>query len=156
MAPEFTYEDLLPIGPDTTEYRLISNAGVSTFTADGKEFLKVSKDAINNLTQVALHDISHYLRSEHLGQLASILTDPESSPNDRFVATDLLKNANISAGGVLPMCQDTGTAIVMGKKGQQVLTEEKDEISISRGVYEAYTKLNLRYSKHRQQFACPN
>ena len=147
MAPEFTYEDLLPIGPDTTEYRLISNAGVSTFTADGKEFLKVSKDAINNLTQVALHDISHYLRSEHLGQLASILTDPESSPNDRFVATDLLKNANISAGGVLPMCQDTGTAIVMGKKGQQVLTEEKDEISISRGVYEAYTKLNLRYSQ---------
>ena len=147
MAPEFTYEDLLPIGPDTTEYRLISNAGVSTFTADGKEFLKVSKDAINNLTQVALHDISHYLRREHLGQLASILTDPESSPNDRFVATDLLKNANISAGGVLPMCQDTGTAIVMGKKGQQVLTEEKDEISISRGVYEAYTKLNLRYSQ---------
>ena len=147
MAPEFTYEDLLPIGPDTTEYRLISNAGVSTFTADGKEFLKVSKDAINNLTQVALHDISHYLRSEHLGQLAGILTDPESSPNDRFVATDLLKNANISAGGVLPMCQDTGTAIVMGKKGQQVLTEEKDEISISRGVYEAYTKLNLRYSQ---------
>ena len=147
MAPEFTYEDLLPIGPDTTEYRLISNAGVSTFTADGKEFLKVSKDAINNLTQVALHDISHYLRSEHLGQLAGILTDPESSPNDRFVATDLLKNANISAGGVLPMCQDTGTAIVMGKKGQQVLTEKKDEISISRGVYEAYTKLNLRYSQ---------
>jgi len=79
MAPEFTYEDLLPIGPDTTEYRLISNAGVSTFTADGKEFLKVSKDAINNLTQVALHDISHYLRSEHLGQLASILTEVKSS-----------------------------------------------------------------------------
>jgi fumarate hydratase class I len=94
-----------------------------------------------------MHDISHYLRSEHLEQLANILKDPESSPNDRFVATDLLKNANISAGGILPMCQDTGTAIVMGKKGQQVLTEEKDEISISRGVYEAFTKLNLRYSQ---------
>jgi fumarate hydratase class I len=147
MAPEFSYQDLLPIGPDETEYRLISNAGVSTFTADGRQFLKVSKDAISNLTQVAMHDISHYLRSEHLEQLANILKDPESSPNDRFVATDLLKNANISAGGILPMCQDTGTAIVMGKKGQQVLTEEKDEISISRGVYEAFTKLNLRYSQ---------
>ena len=147
MAPEFSYQDLLPIGPDKTEYRLISNEGVSTFTADGRQFLKVSKDAISNLTQVAMHDISHYLRSEHLEQLANILKDPESSPNDRFVATDLLKNANISAGGILPMCQDTGTAIVMGKKGQQVLTEEKDEISISRGVYEAFTKLNLRYSQ---------
>ena len=147
MAPEFSYQDLLPIGPDKTEYRLISNEGVSTFTADGRQFLKVSKDAISNLTQVALHDISHYLRSEHLEQLANILKDPESSPNDRFVATDLLKNANISAGGILPMCQDTGTAIVMGKKGQQVLTEEKDEVSISRGVYDAFTKLNLRYSQ---------
>ncbi|MGI9194791.1 MAG: fumarate hydratase [Candidatus Nanopelagicus sp.] len=147
MAPEFSYQDLLPIGPDETEYRLISNEGVSTFTADGRQFLKVTKDAISNLTQVALHDISHYLRSEHLAQLANILKDPESSPNDRFVATDLLKNANISAGGILPMCQDTGTAIVMGKKGQQVLTEEKDEISISRGVYDAFTKLNLRYSQ---------
>ena len=147
MAPEFSYQDLLPIGPDKTEYRLISNEGVSTFTADGRQFLKVSKDAISNLTQVALHDISHYLRSEHLEQLANILKDPESSPNDRFVATDLLKNANISAGGILPLCQDTGTAIVMGKKGQQVLTEEKDEISISRGVYDAFTKLNLRYSQ---------
>ena len=147
MAPEFSYQDLLPLGPDKTEYRLISNEGVSTFTADGRQFLKVSKDAISNLTQVAIHDISHYLRSEHLEQLANILKDPESSPNDRFVATDLLKNANISAGGILPMCQDTGTAIVMGKKGQQVLTEEKDEISISRGVYDAFTKLNLRYSQ---------
>ena len=147
MAPEFSYQDLLPLGPDKTEYRLISNEGVSTFTADGRQFLKVSKDAISNLTQVAIHDISHYLRSEHLQQLANILKDPESSPNDRFVATDLLKNANISAGGILPMCQDTGTAIVMGKKGQQVLTEEKDEISISRGVYDAFTKLNLRYSQ---------
>ncbi|MEY3257559.1 MAG: hypothetical protein RL443_568, partial [Actinomycetota bacterium] len=115
--------------------------------ADGREFLKVEARAISNLTEVAIHDISHYLRSEHLAQLANILKDPESSPNDRFVALDLLKNANISAGGVLPMCQDTGTAIVMGKKGQQVLTSEKDEISISKGVYDAFTKLNLRYSQ---------
>ena len=147
MAPEFTYQDLLPIGEDKTEYRLLSTKGVSTFTAEGREFLKVSPDAISNLTQVAIHDISHYLRAEHLQQLANILKDPESSPNDRFVAIDLLKNANISAGGILPMCQDTGTAIVMGKKGQQVLTEEKDEISISKGVYDAFTKLNLRYSQ---------
>jgi len=147
MAPEFTYQDLLPIGEDKTEYRLLSSDGISTFTAEGREFLKVSPDAISNLTQVAIHDISHYLRAEHLQQLANILKDPESSPNDRFVAIDLLKNANISAGGILPMCQDTGTAIVMGKKGQQVLTEEKDEISISKGVYDAFTKLNLRYSQ---------
>jgi fumarate hydratase class I len=147
MAPEFTYQDLLPIGEDKTEYRLLSSEGISTFTAEGREFLKVSPSAISNLTQVAIHDISHYLRAEHLQQLANILKDPESSPNDRFVAIDLLKNANISAGGILPMCQDTGTAIVMGKKGQQVLTDEKDEISISNGVYDAFTKLNLRYSQ---------
>ena len=145
--PEFIYEDLLPVGADTTEYRLISKDGVSTFEADGKTFLKVSPEAIRNLTEVAMHDISHYLRSEHLQQLANILKDPESSPNDRFVALDLLKNANISAGGVLPMCQDTGTAIVMGKKGQCVLTSERDEVTISRGIYDAYTKLNLRYSQ---------
>ena len=109
--PEFIYEDLLPIGADDTEYRVVSTEGVSTFEADGKSFLKVSPEAIRNLTQVAIHDINHYLRSAHLQQLANILQDPEASPNDRFVALDLLKNANISAGGVLPMCQDTGTAI---------------------------------------------
>ena len=147
MAPEFSYQDLLPIGEDKTEYRLLSSDGIATFSADGKEFLKISPAVIENLTEVALHDISHYLRSEHLAQLANILKDPQSSPNDRFVALDLLKNANISAGGVLPMCQDTGTVIVMGKKGQQVLTTEKDELSISKGVYEAFTKLNLRYSQ---------
>jgi fumarate hydratase class I len=146
-GPEFTYEDLLPIGPDQTQYRKISSEGVSTFTAEGMEFLKVTPEAIANLTEIAMHDISHYLRAEHLQQLQNILKDPESSPNDRFVALDLLKNANISAGGVLPMCQDTGTAIVMGKKGQRVLTTEKDEISLSKGVYNAYTKLNLRYSQ---------
>ena len=147
MAPEFTYQDLLPIGEDKTEYRLLTKEGISSFSADGKQFLKISPEVIENLTQVAMHDISHYLRQEHLQQLANILADPESSPNDRFVALDLLKNANISAGGILPMCQDTGTAIVMGKKGQQVLTSEKDEISISKGIYDAFTKLNLRYSQ---------
>ena len=145
--PEFSYEDLLPVDPDSTKYRLVSKEGISTFTADGREFLKVSADAISKLTEAAIHDISHYLRGEHLQQLANILSDPESSPNDRFVALDLLKNANISAGGILPMCQDTGTAIVMGKKGQHVLTEGRDEASISRGVYDAFTKLNLRYSQ---------
>ena len=144
---DFIYEDLLPIGPDSTQYRLISREGVSTFNVDGEEFLKVSPEAITALTAEAIHDISHFLRDEHLQQLAKILTDPEASPNDRFVALDLLKNANIAAGGVLPMCQDTGTALVMGKKGQRVLTSEKDEKSISRGVYEAYTNLNLRYSQ---------
>ena len=145
--PEFKYEDLLPIGPDTTQFRLISTEGVSTFTAEGMEFLKVTPEAISKLTSEAIHDISHYLRDDHLQQLANIMTDAEASPNDRFVALDLLKNANIAAGGVLPMCQDTGTALVMGKKGQHVLTSEKDEISVSRGVYDAFTTLNLRYSQ---------
>ena len=144
---EFNYEDLLPIGPDETEYRLVSTEGVSTFTAEGMEFLQVTPEAITNLTAEAIHDISHYLRSSHLQQLKNIMTDPQASPNDRFVALDLLKNANIAAGGILPMCQDTGTAIVMGKKGQRTLTSEKDEISISRGVYESFTNLNLRYSQ---------
>ena len=144
---DFIYEDLLPIGPDTTEYRLLSKDGVSTFEAEGATFLKVTPEAIRSLTEVAIHDISHYLRKDHLQQLANILKDPESSPNDRFVALDLLKNANIAAGGILPMCQDTGTAIIMGKKGQRVLTSEKDEVSVSRGVFDAFTKLNLRYSQ---------
>ena len=145
--PEFSYRDLLPIGEDKTEYRLISTEGVSTFTAEGMEFLKVSPEAIENLTAEAIHDINHYLRTEHLQQLSNIINDPEASPNDRFVALDLMKNANIAAGGILPMCQDTGTALVMGKKGQRVLTSVQDEQSISRGVYDAYTSLNLRYSQ---------
>ena len=144
---DFSYEDLLPLGNDETEYRKISSEGIETFEADGRTFLKVSPDAIKNLTAEALHDINHYLRAEHLNQLKKILDDPEASNNDRFVALDLLKNANIAAGGILPMCQDTGTVLVMGKKGQQVLTSEKDEISISKGAYDAYTKLNLRYSQ---------
>jgi len=145
--PEFNYSDLLPIGADKTEYRLVTTEGISTFKAEGMEFLKVSPEAIEKLTSEAIHDINHYLREEHLTQLASILKDPEASPNDRFVALDLLKNANISAGGVLPMCQDTGTALIMGKKGQRVLTSSNDAEAISKGVYDAYTSLNLRYSQ---------
>ena len=145
--PDFHYEDLLPIGSDETEYRRISGEGVSTFEAEGIEFLQVSPGAITRLTYEAFHDISHYLRGAHLQQLRNILDDAQASANDRFVALDLLKNANIAAGGVLPMCQDTGTALVMGKKGQHTLTREKDEVSIAQGVYDAYTQLNLRYSQ---------
>ena len=147
MSPQFSYSDLLPIGADKTKYRNIGKAGVSVIKLGDKEFLQVSPEALTLLTETAIHDISHYLRTEHLQQLANILKDPEASPNDRFVALDLLKNANISAGGILPMCQDTGTALVMGKKGQYVLTTSKDEVAISQGIYDAFTKLNLRYSQ---------
>ena len=144
---EFRYSDLLPTGQDDTPYRLITTEGVSTVEVDGRTFLKVDPEAIQRLTAEAMHDISHYLRPAHLAQLRKIIDDPEASGNDRFVATDLLKNVNISAGGVLPMCQDTGTAIVMGKKSEGVLTGAEDGEAISRGVYDAYTKLNLRYSQ---------
>ena len=147
MSPEFSYSDLLPLGADTTQYRLLSQEGVSVIKLGDREFLQVEPSALTLLTETAIHDISHYLRSEHLAQLAKILKDPESSANDRFVALDLLKNANIAAGGVLPMCQDTGTALIMGKKGQHVLTTAKDEVALAQGVYDAFTKLNLRYSQ---------
>jgi fumarate hydratase class I len=145
--PEFAYSDLLPLGPDETEYRLLTTEGVSTVSAAGRTFLQVEPSALRLLTETAMHDIAHYLRPAHLTQLASIMNDTEASPNDRFVALDLLKNANIAAGGVLPMCQDTGTAIVMGKRGQNVLTDGGDEAHIAQGVYDAYTRLNLRYSQ---------
>jgi len=140
--PQFTYSDLLPLEPDTTKYRLVSKEGVSVIKLGDKEFLQIEPSALEKLTAEAIHDISHYL-----AQLENIVKDPESSPNDRFVAIDLLKNANIAAGGVLPMCQDTGTALVMGKKGQFVLTTSKDEVAISQGIYDAFTQLNLRYSQ---------
>jgi fumarate hydratase, class I len=145
--PEFRYSDLLPASHEDTPYRLVTTEGVSTFEANGRTFLQVEPEAIQRLTAEAMHDISHYLRPAHLAQLRKIIDDPESSGNDRFVALDLLKNVNISAGGVLPMCQDTGTAIVMGKKSEGVLTGADDAEAISRGVYDAYTKLNLRYSQ---------
>jgi fumarate hydratase class I len=144
---EFFYQDMLPLGEDTTDYRLVTTEGVSTVTLDGKEFLKISPEAITALTFEAMRDISHLLRPDHLAQLRKIIDDPEASPNDRFVALDLLKNANISAGGVLPMCQDTGTAIIMGKRGQNIITSGNDSEAISRGVYDAFTQLNLRYSQ---------
>ncbi|WP_457253808.1 fumarate hydratase [Pedococcus sp. P5_B7] len=145
---EFEYEDLLPIGPDQTEYRLLTTEGVSTVEGPGgRTFLQVEPEALRTLTETAMHDIAHYLRPAHLAQLRRIIDDPEASNNDKFVALDLLKNANIAAGGVLPMCQDTGTAIVMGKRGQQVLTSGSDERALAEGVYDAYTRLNLRYSQ---------
>jgi fumarate hydratase class I len=145
--PDFLYSPLLPLGPDETSYHRLDIAGVDTFTAEGREFLQVSPDALRELTFTAMAQIQHHLRTSHLQQLANIVADPEASSNDRFVALDLLKNANIAAGGVLPMCQDTGTAIVMAKRGQQVLTRGPDEEAISRGVYDAFQKLNLRYSQ---------
>ena len=147
MSPQFSYSDLLPLGEDSTKYRLLTKDGVSVKKHGDLEFLHVEPSALTSLSEVAIHDISHYLRAAHLQQLANILSDPEASPNDRFVATDLLKNANIAAGGILPMCQDTGTALIMGKKGQHVLTSSKDEVALSQGIYDAFTKLNLRYSQ---------
>ncbi|MDE0067371.1 MAG: fumarate hydratase [Acidimicrobiaceae bacterium] len=144
---EFAYSDLLPLGVDTTEYRLISTEGVSTFEADGRTFVRVEPTAIRLLTRAAMNDIAHYLRTEHLEQLAGILEDPEASGNDVFVAHELLLNANIAAAGVLPMCQDTGTAIVMGKKGDQVVTYGDDGEAISAGVFDTFTETNLRYSQ---------
>ena len=147
-TPDFTYAPLLPLGEDSTEYRLLTTDGVDVVDGPGgRRFLTVDPAALRMLTATAMHDIAHYLRPAHLAQLRSIVDDPAASPNDRFVALDLLRNANIAAGGVLPMCQDTGTAIVMGKRGRYVLTDGHDEESIARGVYDAYTKLNLRYSQ---------
>ena len=147
MSPTFSYSHLLPLGKDETTYRLVSKEGVKHVKLGDREFLEVAPEALIKLTAEAIHDISHYLRPDHLQQLANIIKDPEASPNDRFVATDLLKNANISAGGILPMCQDTGTALVMAKKGQYVLTTSNDEVAISQGIYDAFTNLNLRYSQ---------
>jgi len=145
--PEFSHSDMLPTGADDTEYRLLTSDGISVQEAFGREFLQVEPEVLTQLTATAMHDIAHLLRPAHLRQLRSILDDPEASPNDKFVAGDLLKNACIAAGGILPMCQDTGTAIVMGKRGGRVLTDGRDEEYIARGVYDAYTKLNLRYSQ---------
>jgi len=146
-VPEFEYTEMLPVGQDRTSYRKLSSEGVSTVEAAGRSILNVEPEALRLLAYEGIKDISHLLRTAHLEQLARILDDPEASPNDRFVALDLLKNANVAAGGVLPMCQDTGTAIIMGKKGQHVWTTGEDEEHLSHGVYDAYSKLNLRYSQ---------
>ncbi len=144
---EFTYTPLLPLGADATPYRLVTTEGVDTVETAAGTFLRVDPAAITRLTAEAMFDIAHFLRPGHLQQLRNILDDPEASPNDRFVATDLLKNAAIAAGGVLPMCQDTGTAIVKAKKGQFVLTGGGDEAAIARGVQQTYLTSNLRYSQ---------
>ncbi|MEP7121212.1 MAG: fumarate hydratase [Byssovorax sp.] len=144
---DFQFQDILPLGKDETPYRLLTTDHVSTFEAAGKTFLQVEPQALTLLTREAMRDIAHFLRPGHLAQLAKILQDPEASSNDRFVAMELLRNANIAAGGVLPSCQDTGTAIVMGKKGQLVFTGGGDEEAIARGVYETYHTSNLRYSQ---------
>ena len=145
--PEFEYQELLPTGHDETPYRLLTTEGVSTFDTPEGRFLKVDPEVLTLLTREAMRDIAHLLRPGHLQQLRSILDDPEASPNDRFVALDLLKNAGIAAGGVLPMCQDTGTAIVKGKRGQYVFTGGGDEAAIARGIYDTYLTSHLRYSQ---------
>ena len=144
---DFSFQELLPLGKDETPYRLVTTDHVSTFEAGGKTFVKIESEALTRLTREAMRDIAHLLRPGHLAQLRRIFDDPEASSNDRFVALDLLKNAAISAGGVLPMCQDTGTAIVMGKKGQYVFTGGGDEAAIARGVFDTYLTSNLRYSQ---------
>ena len=143
----FQYQAPLQLGDDTTRYRCISTEGVSTAHFDGETILKVEPGALTLLAETAMYDIAHFLRTSHLEQLAKILEDQEATPNDRFVALELLKNANISAAGILPMCQDTGTAIIMGKRGQRVFTSGKDESHLSRGVYNTYLRANLRYSQ---------
>ena len=144
---DFVFTEILPLGPDTTQYRLIGTEGVSEIETPLGTFLKVEPAALTLLTEVAMRDIAHLLRPGHLQQLNNILKDPEASPNDRFVALDLLQNASIAAGGVLPMCQDTGTAIIKAKKGQFVMTGGGDEEAIARGVYNTYLTSNLRYSQ---------
>ncbi|MGA0083353.1 MAG: fumarate hydratase [Candidatus Nanopelagicales bacterium] len=144
---EFQYTELLPLGEDKTAYRKISDSGFKIEKLGNKEFLVIEPETIKKLTFEAMHDSQHYLRTSHLKQLRKILDDKEASNNDKFVALDLLKNANISSGGVLPMCQDTGTVIITGKRGSNVITNSHDEEVIAEGVFNAYQQLNLRYSQ---------
>ncbi|MBV9380780.1 MAG: fumarate hydratase, partial [Streptosporangiaceae bacterium] len=144
---EFSYAEMLPLGPDETTYRQLTSGGVESHVSFGRKFLEVDPQVLTHLTGTAMRDIAHLLRPAHLSQLRSVLDDPEASPNDRYVARDLLKNACIAAGGVLPMCQDTGTAIIMGKKGRLVFTDGDDEAALVEGARDAYLKRNLRYSQ---------
>ena len=144
---DLPFTELLPLGPDDTPYRLLTTEGVAPIEAAGRSFLEVSPDALTLLTRTAFRDIAHWLRPSHLVQLRRIIDDPEASANDRFVAIDLLKNANVAAGGVLPMCQDTGTAIVMGKRGERVLTGGGDERAITLGIQQTYETSALRFSQ---------
>ncbi len=144
---EFRFQPLFELGPDTTEYRKLSSEGVSSVRLDGREILRVAPEALRRLAREAMDDIAHLLRPSHLAQLRRILDDPEASDNDRFVALELLKNANIAAGRVLPGCQDTGTAIAIGHKGESVWTGGHDEEAIAHGIFDAYQQRNLRYSQ---------
>jgi fumarate hydratase, class I len=144
---DFQFQELLPLGADDTPYRKLTADHVAPLEVGGRRFLEVAPEALTLLARAAMREIAHYLRPGHLAQLRAILDDPEASPNDRFVALDLLKNANVAAGGVLPMCQDTGTAIVMGKKGQFVVTGGGDEAALARGIFATYAECNLRYSQ---------
>jgi len=146
-SPSFLYSPMFPLGPDQTPWRKLSLSGISTFVCEGRRVLRIQPEALSELAFTAFRDVSHLLRPSHLRQLRAILDDPEASANDRFVALEFLKNANIAAAGVLPMCQDTGTAIVFGKKGQRVWVEGNEEEALSRGVFRTYTETNLRYSQ---------
>src|SRR5262245_11686118 len=145
--PPFEFQEILSPGKDEAPYRLLTKDGVSSFAAGGQTFLRVEPRLLTLLTREAMRDMAHLFRPGHLAQLAAILKDPEASPNDKFVALELLKNANISAGGVFPSCQDTGTAIVMAHKGQLVFTGGGDEEALARGIFETYQTDNLRYSQ---------
>ena len=144
---EFRYTDILATGEYKPEFRLVTTEGINTTTVNGRTFLTIEPEVFRKVAYEAIHDISHMLRTSHLQQLRRIIDDPEASPNDRFVALDLIKNANIAAGGVLPMCQDTGTVIISAKRGSQILTTGRDEEHLSHGIFDAYQKLNLRYSQ---------
>ncbi len=145
--PDFHHQPVFELGPDTTEYRLLTTEGISTAELEGREVLKVRSEVLTQVAEAATHDVEFLLRSDHLASLRRILDDPEASENDRFVALQLLKNANVSAGGILPMCQDTGTAVVVGHKGQWVLSEGDDEEALSRGIFRTFDHDNLRYSQ---------
>ena len=145
--PEFRFQEMFPHGDDTTPYRRIDGSFVSTDTLRGERVLLVDGSGLTRLAAEAIRDVSHLFRPGHLAQLRRILDDPEASANDRFVALNMLRNANISAGMILPSCQDTGTAIVFGKKGQRVWTNSDDEAALARGVFDTYTNTNLRYSQ---------
>jgi len=144
---DFVYSPMFPLGPGTTPWRKLPIEGVRRLTVEGRCVLRIAPEALSELAVRAFHDVSHLLRPGHLAQLRAILDDPEATPNDRFVALDLLKNANIAAAGVLPMCQDTGTAIVFGKKGQRVWVDGDEEEALAWGVHRTYTETNLRYSQ---------
>ena len=145
---DFAYQEMFPLEADSTEYRPLTKEHVSLTAADGKRLLQVAPEGLTVLAEQAFHDVSHYLRASHLQQLAAIFDDPQASANDKRVALELLKNAVIAAEGEFPMCQDTGTAIVMGKKGHRVMTDGSDEAALSYGVFKAYQKNNLRYSQN--------